>query len=245
MFPQGTPKFVRPRVIRQHIGIHATTLWKWSKEGHIECLIGKGGHRFYNIHSVAEYFGLQTAGAKQGKRYIYARVSSHKQRADLERQIAFLQKAYPEHEVVSDVASGINFKRRGLQQVLDECYKGMVEEIVVAHRDRLCRFAFDLMQSIFRNTGVKLVVHHRHEQTEEDELAQDLLSIVNVFVAKNNGRRAAFYRKERKANEETKEETTGSGGRADAGDRKSRGKGVKRSRTTPVHPDPEDSIVSH
>jgi len=83
----------------------------------------------------------------------YCRVSSPNQRRDLERQVDAMRSSFPEHRVVTDIGSGINFKRRGLLSVLDAVVRGDVEEVVVAHRDRLCRFAFDLVKWIMHKHG--------------------------------------------------------------------------------------------
>jgi predicted site-specific integrase-resolvase len=90
----------------------------------------------YCLDGVLALLG-RNQSSKRG--YIYARVSSTKQRPDLDRQCTDLQEAYPEHVLVKDIASGVNFKRRGMQTLLEQALKGMVSEIVVLHRDRLAR----------------------------------------------------------------------------------------------------------
>jgi hypothetical protein len=96
---------------------------------------------------------------------------------------------FPEHIIVTDVASGINFKRRGLLSILDRAYRGEVEEVVVAYRDRLARFASELIEWQLRTCGAKLVVQHQGMGTPESELVDDMLSIVTVFACRRNGRR--------------------------------------------------------
>jgi len=133
--------------------------------------------------------------------YVYARVSSAKQKGDLARQIDDLKKAYPDHDVIHDVASGVNFKRKGLQALLELVFTGMVSEVVVAHRDRLARLGCDLLETIFTKLGTKLVVHGASENEDEHDLASDLLAVTTVLVASYNGRRSAENRKRR--NEES------------------------------------------
>jgi len=122
-------------------------------------------------------------------------VSSAKQKDDLERQIASLRESHPEHEVVKDIGSGINFKRKGLRSLLERSLEGGLDEVVVAHRDRLCRFAFDLIEWLFTKHGTKLVVLDQDVASpeSESEFTEDLLSIVHVFSCRYNGLRR--YRK--------------------------------------------------
>jgi predicted site-specific integrase-resolvase len=83
--------------------------------------------------------------------FLYSRVSSKKQLDDLSRQTEFLRSYRPEYasyDAITDIASGINFKRRGLQTILDACLQRVIGEVVIAHRDRLCRFGFELVESI-------------------------------------------------------------------------------------------------
>ena len=123
-------------------------------------------------------------------KFIYARVSSKKQDADLERQIKFIQNLYPSHTVISDIASGINFRRRGLNKILEAVLTGSVAEIVVAHKDRLCRFGFELLENIckFFKTTIT-VLDNKSGKPYMDEFAEDLLSIVTVFTARFYGKR--------------------------------------------------------
>jgi putative resolvase len=150
-------------------------------------------------------------------RCIYARVSSQQQKeaGDLQRQIQTLQEAHPDHEVIQDVGSGLNFKRKGLLSLLERCLQGSVAEVVVADRDRLCRFGLELLEWFFRKCQVRLVVQNQAIPSSESgcpeaktqELAEDLLAVCNFFVARNNGRRAGRNKRRR---EETKRDQSSS-----------------------------------
>ncbi len=137
----------------------------------------------------------------------YCRVSSPGQRDDLERQIQSMRSMFPNHRIVSDVGSGINFKRKGLRTILERSSKGLVEEVVVAYRDRLCRFAFELLQWVFHCHGVKLVVCNetldaQGSANKHSELTEDLLAIINVFSCRVNGRRKYRQRPEEREEQE-------------------------------------------
>ena len=180
-----------PKQLSNLFGVTTQTLKEWEREGKIKAIKTEGGHRRY-IHAIPSTTNSTNAGANDSKKqYIYARVSSAKQQGDLQRQIAMLQEAYPTFEVIKDVGSGINFKRRGLITLLEQILGGCVSHVVVAHRDRLARFGFDLFQFLFDRFGVTLTVLSDDDVKEPaTELAKDLLSIVTVFAARYHGSRS-------------------------------------------------------
>ncbi len=130
---------------------------------------------------------------KVNDKIIYCRISSKKQSDDLERQIEYCRSKFPDHELLSDIASGINFKRKNLQAILERAMQGNLKEVVVAHKDRLCRFGFDLIESIFKLTNTKLIVLNQDNEctkpSTEQELAEDLLSIVHIYSCRQMGKR--------------------------------------------------------
>ncbi len=140
------------------------------------------------------------------RRVCYCRVSRSHQREDLKRQVAYMQERFPDHEIITDIGSGINYKRPGLQALLGHAMCGALEEVVVAYRDRLARIAADLIQWVLESKGCRLVVLNSAVGTIEADLADDLLAIVNVFCCRANGRRK--YSK-RKAEEEATKEASG------------------------------------
>jgi putative resolvase len=123
-----------------------------------------------------------------------------------------LRKAYPEHEIVSEIASGINWSRKKFNSLLGRAIEGTISEIVDDHQGRLCRFGFEFVVKVLPHLGVQMVVHFQDEKPEDAsrELEQDLMSIVTAFVAKNNGKRAAENRRRRRRRRrETEEEEEG------------------------------------
>ena len=179
-----------PKQLSGLLGVTTQTLKEWENKGKIKAIKTTGGHRRY-LHTIIDPKPIKDGdGAKTNRKIIYARVSSHKQKEDLQRQVALLQTKYPEFEVVQDIASGINFKRRGLVTILDQVFAGNVSTIVVAHRDRLTRFGFELFQYVFEKFKVSLEVVSDDDVKEPiTELAKDLLSIVTVFTARYHGSR--------------------------------------------------------
>lgn len=166
----------------EHFGIHANTLRKWADDGKISHIRSPSGQRLYDVSSVGKKIDTRT-------KICYARVSSASQKEDLERQVLFLKQKYPDYEVVTDVGSGLNFKRKGFRRVLESVLSNSVSEIVVAHRDRLCRFGFELVQWICDKSDTKLVVLEQTSLSPTEELIKDLLSIIHVFSCRLYGLR--------------------------------------------------------
>jgi putative resolvase len=126
---------------------------------------------------------------------IYARVSTRKQLPDLDRQIEGLQRKHPNCTVYRDCASGLNFRRKGLKALLECAAQGNVRNVHIANRDRLCRFAYDLIRDVLQKHGANIVVDADSSQsTSERELADDIISILTVFSARMYGRRSSGRR---------------------------------------------------
>jgi predicted site-specific integrase-resolvase len=206
-YPLGrlSQEFVTGATIRQTYDVSASTLRGWADQGKVEAIRTQGGSgkRRYRLSDVARALGDdETKKANARRRICYARVSSAHQHADLERQCANLQRERPEHEIIQDTGSGINWKRAGLLTLLDAVCEGVVAEVVVTHRDRLARIGVELLEWLFRRYDTRFVVLSPTEDehdTDSSELRDDLLAVVTFFVARNNGRRAAANRKRRRA----------------------------------------------
>jgi len=174
-----------PKKLSEIIGVTPQTLSQWANDGKLKVVKTQGGHRRYLFQQVAK-----SASSVEQKAYCYARVSSAKQKGDLQRQVALLKAQYPNHQILEDIGSGINFRRRGLITLLERVFAGDVSEVVVAHRDRLTRFGFELFEYIFKRFKVSLRILSDDGTREPiQELAKDLLSIVTVFTARYYGSR--------------------------------------------------------
>jgi len=142
-----------------------------------------------SIKALAKALNINRNDDKK-KRYIYCRVSSNKQKDDLIRQREFLQRMYPQHDIIEDVGSGINFKRKGIQTILEQSMLGNIEEIVVAYKDRLARFGYELIESIVNQGGGKItIINDEKFKSCEQELAEDLLAIIHIFNCRQMGKR--------------------------------------------------------
>jgi putative resolvase len=170
------------------------TLRKWSDEGNIKCIRkgGRGSHRYYDVKSFFEVRGAtsQSEETKLRRKICYCRVSSRGQKDDLERQEQYLKERYPTNEFIKDIGSGLNFKRKGIKTILEYAYRGEIEELVVAHKDRLCRFGFELFEFVISKFSEgRIIILDNRSVSKNEELVSDILSIINVFSARVNGLR--------------------------------------------------------
>lgn len=182
-------QYVPTKTARKILGVTTQTLRNWDTTGKIRTIRSASGVRLYCREDIQNLLGSEFVATEKTK-IAYCRVSSKKQMVDLERQKDFFRHNYPNHELVTDIGSGINWKRKGLQTILDRGLSGDISEVVVAHKDRLCRFAFELIEGIMEKKGVKLIVLDREtDQSENKELADDILSIIHVYSCRQMGRR--------------------------------------------------------
>ncbi len=190
-----TAEYCRVATIQKLYEISDTTLRNWGSKGLIRTVKTQGNNNLYNLSDVNTLLNLEP-NEQQRKTVGYCRVSSQKQSEDLKRQIETIQKENVE-EIISDIGSGINFKKPGIKKLLQLVMDRKIRSITLSDKDRLCRFGYELFESICEYTNTEIILLH---QINEDtrELADDLLSICNVFVAKKNGLRASRNRRERK-----------------------------------------------
>jgi len=103
--------------------------------------------------------------------------------------VKYMHTLFPNHIIIEDVGSGINFNRKGLQKILELANEGTLGQVVVAYRDRLTRFGFSLIEQIITKSGGKLLVLNNRDYSKEEEMVEDILSIITVFTARINGLR--------------------------------------------------------
>ena len=164
-------------------GLTTTTLRKYADTKTIPSITLPSGHRRVDVRGIMR---------EREEVICYARVSSNKQSDDLERQVTYLKEKYPESNVVQDIASGLNFKRKGLNTLLVRLLQGDKLTLVVTHKDRLARFGYELIEFLVQENGGKLVVLNDgvNEPSEESKLTTDLLSTIDNFFTRAYGKRS-------------------------------------------------------
>ena len=187
-------EYITTKEAKEISKVTVKTLRLWDKEGKIRTIRTSSNIRRYNIKDIQNI--INNSDTNQTKEKIcYCRVSSREQMDDLDRQKDFFRNKFPTHVLVTDVGSGINWKRKGLTTILDKAMHGDISEVVVAHRDRLCRFAFELLEWIFKRNGVKLVVlNEEKDHSSDKDLTDDILSIIHVYSNRKIGKRRYKYK---------------------------------------------------
>jgi len=186
------------------LGVHQRTLYMWDKKKLIETIRTPGGKRLYNVEKYLKSSEKNKSNVDHvnngdinklmnaKKNICYARVSSRQQKNDLNGQINVLKLKYPEYELITDIGSGINMKRRGLLKIINYAISGKLNELVIVFKDRLCRFGFELIEYLIQQYSKGRIIIINNEKSKKDpekELIYDILQIMNIFVAKVNGLR--------------------------------------------------------
>lgn len=188
-------------------GLCANTLRKYGDEGKIGVRRVGGGKRLFDVSGLLSM--RKDGGERQSPVVCYCRVSSAKQKDDLARQVASMRTQFPDSDIIQDIGSGLNFKRKGLQAILRRLLQGDKFTLVVAHRDKLCRFGIELFQFMFEQNGGELMVLDHTDVSPQRELTEDLLAILHVFSCRMHGlRRYADKIKEDKDLSDTGTEAT-------------------------------------
>lgn len=183
-------KYVGGKKASELLGVHQRTLYQWDEKGLIETIRTAGNKRLYNVEKYLKTKAVQENEIDKVS-ICYVRVSSHGQKNDLERQKKYMMKKFPNHMVIQDIGSGINMNRKGLNKILDMAIEGKVEEVVIAYKDRLARFGYDLIERIIKkySNGHIIILNKLESKEPEQELVEDVLQVMNVFIAKMNGMR--------------------------------------------------------
>jgi putative resolvase len=170
------------------LGIHYVTLYKLAERKEIES-IKIGERQLYNVNKYLKKIKAEDEIKK--RKICYCRVSSSKQKEDLNRQIKFMEENYSGYEIIKDIGSGINMKREGLNKIIDLAIKGELGELVIAYKDRLARFGYEMIERIIKeySNGKIIIINKSEEETPTEEITKDIVSIMNVYVAKINGLR--------------------------------------------------------
>lgn len=109
-----------------------------------------------------------------------------------------MTKLYPKYEIIEDIGSGLNLNKRGITKIIKLGIEGKINEVVVAYKDRLTRFGFELLENLISEySGGRIIILNKQKELKpEEELVQDVMALMNVYVAKMNGLRRFEMKKE-------------------------------------------------
>jgi len=181
------------------LGVSDRTLQRWDDNGSFPAEKTAGGHRRYDLAKIHAFLARKPFSADR-KTIAYARVSRPDRQADLARRTQVLE-LYCAHQgwkfdVITDVGSGMDYHREGFTHLLNALVNGEVERLVIAHREQLLRFGAELVFAICDAKNVDVVIINEGEDTTEgDDLARDMLRIVEMLSAQLHGSRSDQNRK--------------------------------------------------
>lgn len=177
------------------LGVSIQTLRNWDKEGKLKpTYVTENGYRYYSEDLLNKFRNIKNVNKIKKKNILYARVSTKNQKEDLNRQIDNLkQYAYSKgysFEIITDIGSGINYKKEGLLKMINLVECGEVDRIIVLYKDRLIRFGYDLIEYICKLNDTKIEIVDNSTISKEQELTEDLIQIITVFANRLYGARS-------------------------------------------------------
>lgn len=170
------------------LGVAVVTLRRWSSSHMIPCVRTCGGHRRFKHEDLFP-------ASDTGLTLLYARVSSRDQKDDLQRQIEVLknhcvEKQWQEYQLVQDIGSGLNTRKPGLRKLVNLVLARKVKRLIITHKDRLLRFANDLLLDICRSLGVEVLVLRHEEKDSQTQWCESIVEIMTVFCSSLYGKRS-------------------------------------------------------
>lgn len=177
------------------LGVSIQTLRNWDKEGKLKpTYVTENGYRYYSEDLLNKFRNIKNVNKIKKKNILYARVFTKNQKDELNRQIDNLkQYAYSKgysFEIITDIGSGINYKKEGLLKMINLVECGEVDRIIVLYKDRLIRFGYDLIEYICKLNDTKIEIVDNSTVSKEQELTEDLIQIITVFSNKLYGARS-------------------------------------------------------
>lgn len=187
-------KYYSSKTLAKMLGVTTQTLRNWNRSGKLMPSYTKNnGYRYYSEESIQEFLDIKPKTKTKLRVVGYARVSSRKQKDDLERQInnlsSILKDKYGEFDIISDIGSGINCDKPGLKELIRRIDKREVDIVVVLYKDRLLRYGYELVEYFAKLNNVEIVVLDKVSKSSDQELVEDLVQIITVFSCRLQGRR--------------------------------------------------------
>ena len=177
----------------KYIGYKPNTLQRWDREGKLKAHRTPTNRRYYTQEQLDNWLN-STQKQDNGQMVAYARVSSNHQKKNLKNQLAFIReyavaKGIILDQEISDIGSGLNYKRPKWNKLLKQVEQGKINTIFITYKDRFIRFGFDWFEQFCKEHGIKIVVINNPDTSPETEIMQDLTAIVHVFSCRVYGLR--------------------------------------------------------
>ena len=184
-------KIYRIGEFAKRIGRSTSTIRRWEAEGKLQAKRLNSGHRYFDESDVRKIFGFEP---EKKLTVVYCRVSSAGQKNDLKSQVAAMQTfclgaGIAVDEWIEEIGGGTNFKRPKFQRLLDRILRGEVNHVIIAHKDRLMRFGFDLFEHLAQDNGCRITIVNQETFSPQREMVEDLMAIVHTFSCRLYGMR--------------------------------------------------------
>lgn len=183
----------KPNEFAELLNVSVRTLQRWDNEGKLKAFRTPTNRRYYTYEQYLEYKGIAKSEIKR-KNIIYTRVSTSNQKDDLKNQIDFLRQYTNSSgiiidEVIEDYGSGLNYNRKKWNKLIDECMLNEIDTIYITHKDRFIRFGYSWFEKFLNKFNVKIIVVNNEDLSPQEELVQDIVSILHVFSCRIYGMR--------------------------------------------------------
>lgn len=179
----------------KYIRRHPKTLERYDNEGVLKAHRTKTNRRYYTQSQLDDFLNRDGGEDETNKKIVaYARVSSNHQKNDLKNQLSFIRnytnaKGLILDEELSDIGSGLNYKRYNWNKLLDQVDQNQVKQIYITYKDRFVRFGFDWFDSFCKKHGCEIIVLNNVDTSPEQEVTNDLISIIHAFSCRVYGLR--------------------------------------------------------
>ena len=180
----------KPKDFAKMLNVSVKTLQRWDNENTLKAYRNPKGRRYYTHE---QYLSFTEASYNINKRIvIYARVSTNNQKDDLNNQVEFLKnyansKGLIINEIITDIDSGLNYNRKKWNDLINDCINQKIQTIIISNKDRFIRFGYNWFERFLLNYGVNIIVVNNDKLSSNEELIQDLISIIHVFSCKIYG----------------------------------------------------------
>ena len=198
----------KPKDFAELLGVSVKTLQRWDRDGILKANRTPTNRRYYTYDQYLQFKGIQTENDIRDT-VIYARVSTRNQKDDLQNQVEFLKqfcnaKGIIVNQCVEDFGSGLNYNRKKWNKLLDEVMANKIKTIVISNKDRFIRFGYDWFEKFCEKFNTKIIIVNNETLSPNEELVQDIISILHVFSCRLYGLRK--YKNQIKEDEEIAKE---------------------------------------
>ena len=198
----------KPKDFAELLGVSVKTLQRWDRDGILKANRTPTDRRYYTYDQYLQFKGIQTENDIRDT-VIYARVSTRNQKDDLQNQVEFLKqfcnaKGIIVNQCIEDFGSGLNYNRKKWNKLLDEVMANKIKTIVISNKDRFIRFGYDWFEKFCEKFNTKIIIVNNETLSPNEELVQDIISILHVFSCRLYGLRK--YKNQIKEDEEIAKE---------------------------------------